>query len=69
MKAVFSRSGGGVAFPIQVEQSEAKGKRFHVRYGLQVWVGLGYADAAKQLGECLFHALACEGMLDNEGAE
>lgn len=54
-----------IAFPIKLEQ--AANGRFRVTYGLQVKAGLGYVDAAKELGECLFHALACDGNLDNEG--
>jgi hypothetical protein len=40
-------------------------KRFKVTYGLQVKAGLTYAQAAKELGECLMHALANEGKIDN----
>lgn len=39
--------------------------KFTVEYGLQVKKGLDYADAAKELGQCLMHALACVGRLDN----
>lgn len=41
--------------------------RFNVTYGKDVQTGLGYADAAKHFGECIFHALACAGELDNTG--
>lgn len=36
---------------------------FAVTYGCQWDVGLEYQDAAKELGECLVHQLACEGLL------
>lgn len=39
--------------------------RFTVQYGLQVKKRLTYEEAADELGECLMHALACEGKLDN----
>jgi hypothetical protein len=37
---------------------------FTVVYHKQVREGLTYADAAHELGECIMHALACEGKLD-----
>lgn len=37
---------------------------FTVVYGKQVHNGLTYANAAKELGECIMHALALEGKLD-----
>ena len=52
-----------LAFPVKVEQYG--GGLFRVTYGLQVKRGLTYADAAKEFGECVFHALACDGKLDN----
>lgn len=36
---------------------------FRVNYGLQESSGLSYAQAAAELGKCIFHALACEGKL------
>lgn len=38
---------------------------FKVTYGKEVKDNLEYAEAAKEFGLCLFHALACEGKLDN----
>lgn len=52
-----------LAFPITVEQSGPD--RFTVTYGIQVKAGLDYAQAAAWYGECVFHALACDGKLDN----
>lgn len=60
----FHREG---AFPIKLEQSEGRGKLFRVTYGAQVHDGLTYLQAAKELGSCLMHCLACEDKLDNEG--
>ena len=39
--------------------------RFSVRYGLQLKTGLDYTGAALELGECIMHMQACDGMLDN----
>lgn len=36
---------------------------FCVTYGKQISVGLTYSQAAQELGECIMHALACEGKL------
>ena len=38
---------------------------FSVRYGLQLKTRLGYSTAARELGECIMHAAACDGLLDN----
>lgn len=73
MKTVFQFGGRNPfkgaksAALIQVDQSEAKCKLFTVTYGLQRKTMLTYADAARELGECIFHHLACDGMLDNDG--
>ena len=55
-----------LAFPIKVEQDSRK--LFTVTYK-QVRKDLGYADAARELGECIFHALAYSAHLDNTGPE
>ncbi len=52
-----------LAFPVTVEQ--ASSGLFRVRYGKQVKDRLGYADAAHKFGECVFHALACDGKIEN----
>jgi len=38
---------------------------FTVIYGKQVKSRLTYAQAAREYGECIFHALACANNLDN----
>lgn len=53
---------------IKVEQGK-KDKRFTVTYGLQVKSGLGYSAACTELGQCLMHHLACEGLIDQEGPD
>lgn len=40
-------------------------RTFRVTYGLQVKDGLTYADACMEYGACVFHSLACAGILDN----
>lgn len=50
-------------FEIRLTQSAAG--KFTVTYGKQVFPGLSYGDAAKQLGQVIMHALACESKLDN----
>ena len=54
-----------LAFPIRLYQ---KGKnRFDVHYGKQLRLGLTYQAAAKDLGQSILHALACDGKIDNRG--
>lgn len=56
------------AFDVSVTQTSTD--RFTVQYGLQVVRSLNYAQAAHEFGECLFHALACDGRFDpHEAAE
>lgn len=38
---------------------------FSVVYGEQTKAHLSYAEAAKEFGECMMHALQCQGVLDN----
>lgn len=56
-----------IPFGIKLEQSESGGKLFRVTYGLQAKDNLSYVEAANEYGLCLFHALACAGLIDNEG--
>ena len=56
-----------LAFPIKLEQSGPD--NFTVTYGAQVKSWLNYERAAREFGECIFHALACDGRLDNSEAE
>jgi len=51
------------AFPIKLEQTGLDS--FTVTYGLQVKDHLTYSQAAKELGSCIMHALACDSKLDN----
>lgn len=55
------------AFPLKIEQDEDF--TFTVTYGSQVRSGLGYGDAAREFGECFFHALSCEGHIVEEPDE
>ena len=50
---------------IKLEQDSRK--LFTVTYGLEKKKNLTYAEACSELGECIFHNLACDGFLDNTG--
>lgn len=41
---------------------------YAVRYGKQVWAEMNYAEAAKELGECLMHQQVCNGWFDRSNA-
>jgi hypothetical protein len=41
-----------------------RGGSWAVVYGLQVKEGLTRADAAREYGECIMHAMECEGRFD-----
>jgi hypothetical protein len=51
---------------LDIELIQTGGDRFTVRYFKQIETGLDYVTAAHRYGECVFHALACDGKLDNE---
>lgn len=53
-----------LAFPISCTQQGRDS--FTVTYGKQTTAKLNYAAACRELGIVLFHALACDGRLDNE---
>lgn len=40
-------------------------KTFTVIYGYHKVEDMEYGQACQELGQCIFHALACEGKLDN----
>lgn len=65
MKICFETKIAG--FPITLTQAEDRRKRFTVIYGKQRKGDLRYGEACKELGECIMHALACQGSLDNTG--
>lgn len=56
MKTIFTLD--SLAYPITVERGE---RAYNVKYGAHVARRLAYEEAAHELGECIFHALACEG--------
>lgn len=51
----------GMPFSVAIHQ--VGHLRFRITYGKQVMDGLNYAEAAREFGLCVFHALACEGLL------
>lgn len=63
MQTVFETN--EFAFPVKVEQHRGHKALFKVTYGLQVRDNLTYLSAATEFGLCMFHALACEGKMDN----
>lgn len=56
METIFTLD--SLAYPITVEREK---RAYRVKYGARVVGGLSYEEAAHELGECIFHALACEG--------
>ena len=50
---------------LRVELSQQGVESFTVTYGKQVKEYLSYSQAARALGVCMMHALACLGELDN----
>ena len=73
MKVVFAYGGPNTLNPsasawIEVKQAETKQALLTVTYGLKVKSDLTYSQAATSLGRVIFHHLACEGILNNEGA-
>lgn len=59
MQIIFEYTG---QFPIKVEQYARK-ELFRVTYGQQVRDKLTYREAARELGECIFHNQACMGTI------
>ena len=51
------------SFDIRLIQTDFNS--FTVEYGKQVKPDLSYNAAARELGVCLMHQAACDGMLDN----
>ena len=53
-------------YTVTLRESGSGAARFRVDYGKHVADYLTYAKAAKEYGECVFHALACAGMISNK---
>ena len=47
-----------------IELRQHGNDRFSVRYGLQLKTHLTYENAAMELGACIMHAAACDGLLE-----
>lgn len=56
METIFTLD--SLAYPIAVERGW---RTYNVKYGAHVVRRLSYVEAAHELGECIFHALTCEG--------
>lgn len=63
MKTTFVVEFDDVPFGVKIEQTSKH--RFTITYGQRITCNLSYAEAAKEFGECMFHALACDGKLEN----
>ena len=55
------------AWPVQIYQHKTSEKRYAVTYGCQYRMGMDYAEAAAELGQCIMHALVCDSLLKSEG--
>ena len=53
-------------FPIELRQNGVGRYSFNVRYGMQHRKNLTYTQAAEDLGQCIMHALCCEGKIEVE---
>jgi hypothetical protein len=51
--------------PVILKQHRSK--RFTVIYGKQIKKDLPYENAVNEYGSCVFHSLACVGLLDQGG--
>ena len=70
MKLCYEMKGGPFT-RIALEQSTnprkiAADESFRVTYGMQVKNELSYNEAASELGACIMHRAACEGLLNND---
>ena len=54
----------GLAFPVKLWQ--ASQSLFMVEYGEQICYSLTYEEAAREYGRSIMHALACDGMIEEE---
>jgi hypothetical protein len=51
-------------YPVELTQQGVN--KFTVVYGRHVRAGLDYNRAAREYGECVMHAAACAGLLQDE---
>lgn len=54
-------------YPIKLEQ-HANGT-FRVTYGAEVKDHLDFEDAPHEFGRCVFHALACAGLMNDKDSD
>lgn len=50
----------------EIKVTKLRNKLYLVQYGEQRVPFLDYKEAAHELGECIFHALQCEGKLHED---
>ncbi len=58
---IFAISEEDLPFGIQLYQTSKN--KFAVHYGKQVKINLTRSEATKELGQCIMHALECDGKL------
>jgi hypothetical protein len=51
-------------YPVVIRQRKGS-KMYSVQYGAEIHSGMTYQQAATKLGECLMHALACNGAISD----
>jgi hypothetical protein len=61
MKKIFETEVGG----LKIRMFQDAGMTYAVAYGSQLKQTLTDVEAAHEFGECLMHALQCDGKLDN----
>ena len=68
MKVIFTHGGPNPYNPkaeALITLAIGSNEKFVVTYGEEVSEELNYIAAAYELGECLMHRLACEGLLED----
>jgi hypothetical protein len=66
MREIYSEGDGFGRISVAVKESGGE-PNFRVSYGKQVRDFDTYKGAAADLGYALFHHLACDGLINNEG--
>jgi len=49
-----------------VTVAQHRNSAFTVTYGADITSGLDWVDAAHRYGECVFHALQCQGLIEED---
>lgn len=65
-KTIHSQIIAGYVIELEQLLRPCRETLFAVHYGFQRTEGLTYPNAAKEYGQCIMNALACEGVLIDE---